>query len=454
MARRRRGKSDGAAAPVAPSNVPATSASGRWRLGLLLLALLFVSLAAVPAYQRLQWRRYVGEASQLLSNGEFDAAVERLAAAERSRPGQAETQYLLARAHRRAGRVDRFAVHLQQAKTLGYASDLLELQNDLALCQAGSAAARQSLLADRQNELPDDLAEEVFEAIAQSYLREYDLREAAACLEYWLQWRPDCRRAKLWRADLAVRMGVEEAARKDYEQLLQEDPQDAGAAAGFAALLLEANEVERAVGVLQPALAKQAADVELLLLAAQAQRRLTRWDDAAEFATRTLQVASEPHEVASARYESGQIALANGRHEDAVREFQQALELQPASGRLQHAISMAYGLSGQRDLSQKHLQLGRELDQRDQRLIDLLQQLARQPDDHEARLEAAALLEAQGNLVQAANWFRLILAEDPQNLQVHEALARIYTRQGETALAQQHLEQAAVLRPAHPTSEQ
>ena len=148
--------------------------------------------------------------------------------------------------------------------------------------------------------------------------------------------------------------------------------------------------------------------------------------------------------------------LAKGNHAQAVDAFQIALRSDPSSGRLHHALSMAYGLAGQRELSQKHLARGREIDAQDQRFLDLLQKVQQDPNDHASRAAAAEILEARGSLTQAIRWREIVVSQRPDAAS-HAALARMYRAQGRDQLAAAHAARAEVLesdsaKPQEPSS--
>lgn len=131
----------------------------------------------------------------------------------------------------------------------------------------------------------------------------------------------------------------------------------------------------------------------------------------------------------------GQSLEAAGRTDEAIAEYQKALEKNPQLRSVHFAIGNLYW----------------RIARFDEALQELEAELALNPNDPETHFEVGDILFTQGKTEQAAQHFLRSLQYAPQTAEAHLALERIYSSTGSPEKALYHLNQAARIAPGDAT---
>src|SRR5688500_13710617 len=151
--------------------------AGRSRVA---VGVLLLAVAALLIWRSAGAGRHAHAARQALAGGDLQAARSHLEAAQRMQPGDAEDLYLLGRTLRRLGELPQADRWLSEAERAGWDADEIRHQRKLALVQSGQFDRAQSYLqAMLQHGADDELAAEIYEAIAQGHLSSYRLADAS-----------------------------------------------------------------------------------------------------------------------------------------------------------------------------------------------------------------------------------------------------------------------------------
>ena len=415
------------------------SERGRRRRWLMAGGLLVAATAATCVWPWVRGQRYLTAARRALEVGDLESALTLLGAAETRQPASGEVQYVLAVANRRAGRLDRFRVHLRQAKERRWPAADLERQEWLATAQVGDVeAVRGRLLALAERGAGDGQAEEICEALTRGCLAAYRLREAWKYLEMWLQWRPEDPQAHLLRAYVHEQLEQLPLAVEDYRATLAQLPNHRDAHFKLAELLYQQGTLDEAEAHFQACVDSDASDVDALIgtarcavrrgSAAAAQLAL---DAASSLPLTTAQRANVLAERGRARLQEGQIR-------DAVEILSQAVELAPAELTIQLSLATALARSGQPEQAKLHHERLRQITARRNRLGDITRALVANPNDADLRCEAGTILIELGLAVEGVGWLKTALACVPIHPGSHRALADYYAVSGNQRLSAVH----------------
>ena len=352
---------------------------------------------------------------------------------------RSDVQFVLSVANRRASRFDHFEKHLHRAEQLGWPGEEVALQRWLATAQRGHV----ELVEPQLNRLiaagaTDEVAEEVYEALAEGYLATHRLKEAWKCLSYWSDWRPAAIKPRLLRGSICQQIGNSEQAAEEYRLLLKNNPSHVTGMAKLAHVLLETNHVQEAVDQFQRVLRLEPANVEMTLGLASGERRLGHAPTARQHLSHALTLKMNPLQQAECLSELGELDFEDGKYAQAIEHLQQAIELTPREARMHHALSRALLLAGQPEAAQRHVELNRELQTKSQRLHDITKTLFDQPQNADLRFEAGSILMEQGFQREAVGWLETAIACQPEHVPAHQALSAYFEAQGDTKSAARH----------------
>lgn len=431
----------------------------RWAGGLRVLATpirrggrVLVGCAAVAAVAVVGWvtvprvagLHYVGAARQQLACGDFPAAIQSLRKAERVQPHSAEVQYLLAAAYRRADQLDRFAAHLETARELGWPEPQLSHQVWLAAVQSGELAEAEVRLRGMiARGVPDDVAEEVYEALAKGYLRSFRWRDAWICLEAWLGWRPDAPHAHLMRGYLREQGSDWTGAAEEYRAALERLPSLGEARRRLARLLLQQNQVEQAREEFLACLAEDPDDGEALVGLAQCEVRRGDAPAARSAISRALAAQLPAHQRGTVLGEWGRLLLTEGKTDQARTVLQQAVALAPGEPQIHVHLATVLARAGQPEQAAYHQQRAQQIRLEYERVAELGRQLVDRPNDPGPRFQTGEILLRQGLRDEALRWLAGALRCDPHHHPTHALLARFYAERGDEEQAAYHRLQAA-----------
>ncbi len=403
---------------------------------------ILLGLVAGSAFLVWPWWRatgYVIEGRRALRVADFEAALRALESARRVAPHHAEAAYLTAVALRRAGLLDRFEFHLEQAAELGWPKEDLKRQRWLAKAQSGDVpAVKQQLMAVVTEGASDEVAEEVYEAVARGHLITYRIRDAWTCVEMWLQWRPEAPQARIMRACLHEQSGEYGSAAADYRAVLSQVPHHREARRRLAQALAWQSKFEEAAEQFEVCLSKAPDDAEAILGLAKCERRRGNADKARRILEEGLtRNVSAPHRGMMLG-ELGRLYLAEGKTAEAIDVLTRALAILPGEGAVHHALGTAMARTGETEKARYHHARLREIQADYNRLNLVTQRLIDEPNNADLRYEAGAILIREGLKREGAEWLVTALKCDPSHRKSHELLAEFYAEIGNRQLAAEH----------------
>jgi tetratricopeptide (TPR) repeat protein len=382
---------------------------------------------------------HVRTARALLERGEISPALAHLKAAERWRPQRAEIMYLLARAYRRSGDIDRMDVYLRRAAELGWPDPDLHRERQLLLIQSGRSNEAQAFL-DRvlTAGAGDDLAEEVYEAQAKGFLATFRLNDAIVCLNFWIQWRPAAVQPRLWLADVWQRCDRWQAATDEYRRILQIDGNCHEAHLKLAENLLRLNDVQGAFQQYQQCLAQNADDENVLLGAARCRRRQGEPEDAERRMRRLLDRPLSSTVRAAALVELAQLSLDARRPEESRELLEEALRLEPRNQPANSTLAVTCARLDRPDLAEHYRHESEQITQHYDRLTEITRLLSESPGDADLRFEAGSILMQEGLPDAGATWMATALLYDRRHQATHRALAAHFQELGDAERAARH----------------
>lgn len=392
-------------------------------------ALVVGVLLAAAGWRWAYFAWQVRTAQQALTAGELPRALEALNSAERLRPGQAEVLFLLARAHRRAGDLEEVPDLLARAEQAGWPSEDLRNQRYLAMVQSGAFHQAEPYLRDvLRRGCEDELAYEIYEAIAKGYLSTYRFQDALLCLDFFIKWRPDVVEPRLWRADVWKRLHRWEQARDEYRALLAVDPDHADGRAGLGDCLVNLNQIDRALREYERSLQLAPGRPDALLGAASCRRKLGELDRAEKDFRNLLESRLNNHERGEVLLQLGQTALDRRDVPGAIGWLEKAVEIDAYNSSIRHALGTAYARAGKTRDAEREFDRSKQYRTSMSRFAAITQQLYDDPRNADLRWEAGMILMELGQPREGAAWMSTALVFDPQHARTLETLAAHYAR--------------------------
>jgi tetratricopeptide (TPR) repeat protein len=382
---------------------------------------------------------HIHAARESLADARPDRAIAALRRVEKLPVRHGEVLFLLGRSMRRLDRLDDAVRYFDAAGQAGWPrSELLE-QDYLMLMQAGSLRDADPYLREvLRKGCSDELAEEIYEAQCRGFIATYRLNEALRCIDFWLKWHPQARLARLWRGDLWNRTDHQHDAAKEYQGLVERDPEDVEARVRLGDVLLELNDVQGALKQYEACLAIAPENPAALLGLLKCRRRAGELGDEKERLLALLKLDLTRAQRAEALYELGETALYRQEYEEAVKCLSQVREFDPTHRTVSAPLAAAYARLGRQDLAKQAQREGTETQERLRKLADITQRVLDHPDDPDLRYEAGMILMAQGLKTEGAAWLQTAVACNPAHRNSHAALADYFSETGDSAAAEKH----------------
>ena len=399
------------------------SRSRQTRSRRIVIAVLFVVAVAVASPQIWLWRQ-LSSARHALMIAKPVVAVSLLNRAVSFAPNNAEAHYLLAVAERRSGYLDRVPTSLQRALQLGWSKDDIERQSLLTIAQDGDVDAIDAKLKVIMTQgVGDDVAEEIYEALAIGYLKSYRLQDAWQCLSAWSEWQPRAVFPKFWRADICRRLDNRSGEEAEYRAILEIDPEHSESRRRLAEVLKDSHRIDGAKQEYERCLAAGATTPEVLIGLAECHRRLAQGKLAVPILNRALTLSPTIAERASILSELGQIDADEGRAQEAIDKLEEAARLAPSQASIRYSLSQAYAQSGDAARSQELSEQSKHIRARQDRVEEITRQLLKTPNDANLRYEAGKIMMDLGLRDEGADWLRTALKIQPGHQLAREALA-------------------------------
>lgn len=449
-------------APIANAAEALPIRSRLWRRLALLVAVGFVGAFSVPAVRSARVFYYLQEANKYASDPQ--AALAPLEIARELSPDRHDVMYALAVCYRRIGRFDDSRDILTRLHNAGYREEDLNRQRLFEAIQIGHTdepVVQDKLIGLLHEDLPDDVAEELYEAMVKGYLTQYRLTEAYRILDNWERWRVDegqpklARQPRLWMADLHARgMQIAESMQL-YEKVIETDDECFEAHILLAQHLVQMNKVDEALVHLEKALTlpeierRPDARLEVKMAIADAKYRsvaageggaTANMDEARSIAESVL---DEPVASRLARNQA-RLLLAEILGEDpetlprAIDLLERLVEDDRNHSVAHDRLSLALSRDGQAERARFHRDRHQLLQEQQQTMFSIQQQLLVDPGNIPNRFRVANILYDQGSVEEAASWYDTILKFAPDHLGSHRQLAVIYKDAGNLRMAETH----------------
>lgn len=396
-------------------------------------ALVLLAVAAIAATPlRAHYHRSC--ARDLLAEWKTEAALQSLLEAERLAPDHAETQFWLARAHRRLGNFDRMDHHLSSARRLGFPKERIEREEILADAQMGRVAhAERHLTHLLQN--PEDDGPDICKAYINGYCLNLLFQEALILLDAWAaeypadseQW---VSRGELWRSRSEWDDGAEA-----YRKAVELAPTHFKARYGLAQCLLKKNEPGQAEVHFRQCLQLRPEHSGALVglgIALTSQQQL---EEARSLFRRAIEHDSDSLE---ARRALAELELNANRPRDAIRCIQPAAEQWPEDAALCYALAQAYQAVGDKASAQRHFDVVDRAERELGELEQLVKDVAKRPQDTDLRYQIGEKVLRYRSREEGVGWLKSVLLIDPRHGPTHALLADYYRKTGRGDLADQH----------------
>jgi enediyne biosynthesis protein E4 len=346
-----------------------------------------------------------------------------------------ETQFQLARVHRRLGQFDQFEKHWYAARRLGCDTERLQREQWIALAQTKQFhELRQHHWAALFEQAGSD-GPEISEGYVTECLAKFRLAAAGAVLEAWQKDFPDDAGPYYLRGLVREASKNWVAAEQEFQQALECDPSRTEARYRLATALMKQLRFEEAELHLQRCLEERPGESESCVAAAECLYKLEKTNEARRILRERLD--EEPGDYAALR-KLGEIELAVGRLAEAFECLKKAVRIDAVSQDLRYQLATVLRRGGnlaaaQREFAYVHeankpvLQLGRQIPD-----------LVAAPDDVELRFEVAMTTWKYKSRDDGAKWFHSLLEFDPQHGPTHRALEQHYSIAGDHRRASYH----------------
>lgn len=403
-------------------------------------------------------------ARSALQKRDVDSALDWLRVVGRVSPPSGETEFLLARARRKQGRLDDLRRHLKNAADLGYPKDVLAREELLAQAQTGDITTIAPRLS-RWLEEPGEDGAEICEAYANGCLaiQRYDLAEMI--LKGWEESYPQDPAPHLLRGRAFERGENLRDAEAEYRAALGKQSRYLPAAFRLGRLLLDAQRVDEALAVFQVE-SDSRHPAPFWIGIAQCLLRLGRTGDARPYLTKAgaqsletvrtdYQAAGESYEFDEAALELGRLELSEGHYAEAVPWFERALAHNAHDLDARYSRAIAWRSLGRDTDSQEEIQRVLRSRKALEEVGSLLERVASHADDVEARYRIGTLFLEHGSEMTGVFWLKSVLSYDPQHTAAHQSLANYYERLSQSqpefrTAAERHRKSAS--RPSPGTS--
>ncbi len=422
----------------------------RWLWGLLVAALAVLALC----WNNVRLSLLLDRVQGTIRKHDFDLAIELLNGAETQGRNSARWHYLMACARRRAGESDGVYEALERAALLHWDGAEIERQRLLLRAQSGQVKAVEEELSKlTQSHLSDDVAEEVYEAIARGHLTAVNVGEAVRCLKFWADWQPKNELPRLWMADLQALLDNHAAAITHYQAALAVKPDLREARVKLGRSLALNSELDEAAAVFEQCIAQFPDDIDAILGLAEIARRQGATQQAKDLLYDALTCDLPSDRTAFALTELGQIALEERGHARAKVLLTDATRANPSLITAHQALATVLAAMGEQDSAAAQQEKVSELRAQKVRLNAALQGAMEDPRNADHRATVGMIYLEQGRLSDAAEWLNIAVQINPRHREAHAGLARYYGLIGDPLKARQHQQIANSLTvPTTPTS--
>lgn len=370
-----------------------------------------------------------------LQNRAPHAAVAWLDWHDRWRSPTASTLFHRARADRKLGRLDDVARILKHAMERGLPRSQAEREARLVQVQAGGPELEESVWTDLISTAGDE-AREVYEAFAIRSVLNYDVEAADRFLDGWLADFPQDPLPELLRGRIAEHGQLTDEAESRYRTAIAKLPSFAPAYYHMGRLSLGRRQMEAAINWHRQAEARATYPEAIWIGIAHAHRILGELTEAEALLNRVADAPRERLEqafrdmgdpadsaVSAVFAERGQLRLAQRKYEEAIDDFQTALNANPLNHVLKLQLATAMRGAGRSDDAAEMVRDADVARAETTRLTPLLGAVRANPSDPAPRVEIGRIFLRHFSPSQGVVWLNSALGLDPNLPEAHDALA-------------------------------
>lgn len=377
-------------------------------------------------------------AREAVRRQDWEAATTILDRVERGLPRgrgpRGEIELLRGRILRRQGRAAEAESRFAAAEALGARPVEIRLQRLLAAVQTGTGTQAEAELPDMlAADVPDDIAEECYEAMTRGYVASFRLDEAARCVQFWSEGQPDSCRPWLWQGLLEERLERAGNALEAYRTALAREPEAYEPLVSVARLELETGRIDEAASRFAACRDRRPDDTDAVLGLAACLLRSGDTDRAAALLREALTLDIDPARAAGALADLGQLAIEDSDAGRALNLYRQAAVLDPGEPRIRQGLAAALGRLGEREGAAGELAAAARLGDLRRRITAARRQCIGDQGNAGLRREMGAALLAAGDPTEAARWLETALQIDSGDAETRRLLAECGGARGNPA---------------------
>ena len=267
----------------------------------------------------------------------------------------------------------------------------------------------------------------ILEALAAVYMQQTRYLEALSCLDRWVERDPDSVRARHWRGWVSNQIDHRAGAIRDYERLLELQPNRADVRQHLAEILVDSSRPGDALPHLERLYDEQPDNPDVVVLLARCWMHQGRTAEARDLFDSVL--ALHPNHF-EALLHCGNLELSAGRVSAAERRLRQAIAQKPFSAEAHYALYRCLqSRPNRQEEAVKQRARWEQVDATQARLRRLLRtELAANPNNPELAREAGELLLGIGEDQRGLFWLHRALRLKPGHAATLRALIAYYQR--------------------------
>lgn len=388
--------------------------------------------SALTAFWGGDFCRYVGKSH--LERRQHEQSLRWLNAAVWFNRYHAETQFQLARVHRRLKQFDLFREHWGSARLLGWDGNQLQREQWIALAQTRQFPELRNHWASLFEQAGSD-GPEISEGFVTECLAMFRLTSAGVVLDAWEKDFPDDGGPHYMRGLIREASKNWTGAEQAYQLALQREPARTDARHRLAKALMKQLRFDEAEPHLRRCLDERPDDTEICVAAAECLHKSGRTDEARRILAARL--TAEPGDLAVLQ-KLGEIELAAGRLAEALEYVKQALHIEATSRNIRYQLATVLQRGGNLAAARREFEYVDEASGPVLQLGRQVPDLVSDPKNVSLRFQVATTTWKYKSREDGAKWFHSVLEFDPKHGPTHRALQQHYTIAGDSRRAQYH----------------
>ena len=401
-------------------------------LGGVAAALLVVLALFYYVHDRRQALATARSVREALTAHRFDLARARIDRWAESRSGDVEPDYFRAELEVALDHPGKALDAIRKAHQRGYPEEPLEVLSAVLQARAGQFEAAELVLR-RALGSSSGPKPEVAEGLARVYLGTFRLAEASRALDHWMLVAPDDARPYLWRNQVDERIGSDPVVLiRNFRAALQRNPSLDQARIGLAERLRKLHRVDEAAAEYAALLTRNPKSLEGLVGAGQT--ALMKGDLSASIRDFNDALAIDPKNPSALR-ELAMIDLRNGRFDRARDRLKAAVDVAPDDVEVRYQYAQALKSAGDHARAAEETAAAARLRKEQQNIDEIRKALVQRPADAGLRYEAAKWLIEHGHEKEGLEWTELILRQSPHHPGTCRLLADYHAKKGNVGLA-------------------